>query len=318
MRSRPMLRAVRPAHVGAGVALLAIPASAVALAAGPRAAAQSTIGATLSASRAAYGHTVTVSGGPLSAAGGERLSLQFRPAGGSSWRDVAQGVASRTGTFRFALRAGHSGQLRVVPAAVVRDAEAGSTAGGLGPSAPQDLTVGSRFQLAPRTLTVLGGGRAVLGGRLLPAVAGRRVVVLAWSGGRWQPVAAARTGPHGGFTTRLGAPAGAHRRLQVRFAGDALNAGTRAPAGTITVAVADVASWYDDGGATACGFHAQYGVANRTLPCGTQVTFTVGGRSVRATVDDRGPFVGGRNWDLNQNTAAALGFGGVGTVWVSL
>ena len=36
-----------------------------------------------------------------------------------------------------------------------------------------------------------------------------------------------------------------------------------------------------------------------------------------ATVDDRGPFVGGRTWDLNQNTAAALGFGGVGSVWSS-
>jgi rare lipoprotein A (peptidoglycan hydrolase) len=36
---------------------------------------------------------------------------------------------------------------------------------------------------------------------------------------------------------------------------------------------------------------------------------------VNAVVDDRGPFVGGRDWDLNQNTAAALGFQGVGTVW---
>jgi rare lipoprotein A (peptidoglycan hydrolase) len=36
---------------------------------------------------------------------------------------------------------------------------------------------------------------------------------------------------------------------------------------------------------------------------------------VTAVVDDRGPYVGGREWDLNQNTARALGFGGVGTVW---
>ena len=57
------------------------------------------------------------------------------------------------------------------------------------------------------------------------------------------------------------------------------------------------------------------GVANQTLPCGTKVTFRYGGRTVTAVVDDRGPFVGGREWDLNQNTAGALGFGGVGTVW---
>ena len=67
--------------------------------------------------------------------------------------------------------------------------------------------------------------------------------------------------------------------------------------------------------ATACGFHAGYGVANSTLPCGTKVTFRYGGRTVTAVVDDRGPFVGGREWDLNQNTAGALGFGGVATVW---
>lgn len=75
-----------------------------------------------------------------------------------------------------------------------------------------------------------------------------------------------------------------------------------------------LASWYYDGGSTACGFHAGMGVANRTLPCGTRVTFYFGGRSVRAVVDDRGPYVWPRTWDLNQNVAGALGFTGVATV----
>jgi rare lipoprotein A (peptidoglycan hydrolase) len=78
-----------------------------------------------------------------------------------------------------------------------------------------------------------------------------------------------------------------------------------------------LASWYSDGGSTACGFHAHFGVANKSLPCGTKVTFQYGGRTVTAVVDDRGPYVGGREWDLNQNTAAVLGFGGVGAVWAS-
>ena len=86
-------------------------------------------------------------------------------------------------------------------------------------------------------------------------------------------------------------------------------------AGTATGFEQNVASWYDDAGSTGCGFHATYGVANKSLPCGTHVTFSYGGRTVVATVDDRGPYVGGRTWDLNQNTAAALGFAGVGTVW---
>jgi rare lipoprotein A len=79
-----------------------------------------------------------------------------------------------------------------------------------------------------------------------------------------------------------------------------------------------VASWYDDAGGTACGFHATFGVANRTLPCGTKVTFRHNGHTVNAVVDDRGPFVGGRDWDLNQNAAAALGFSGVDSVWTTM
>ena len=92
---------------------------------------------------------------------------------------------------------------------------------------------------------------------------------------------------------------------------------TTMAAGNATVFDSTVASWYDDGGNTACGFHAGLGVANRTLPCGTKVAFHYGTRTVTAVVDDRGPYVGDREWDLNQNTAAALGFAGVGTVWSS-
>lgn len=82
-----------------------------------------------------------------------------------------------------------------------------------------------------------------------------------------------------------------------------------------------VASWYQDGGQTACGFHAFYGVASPGVAyigpqayCGRHVEFHYAGRVVRATIDDAGPFVPGRSWDLNQNTAAALGFSGVATV----
>lgn len=78
-----------------------------------------------------------------------------------------------------------------------------------------------------------------------------------------------------------------------------------------------VASWYDDSGATASGWHATYGVAHLSMAFGTKVEFCYppgSGRCVLATVDDRGPYVGGREWDLNQNTAGALGFSGVGAV----
>lgn len=73
------------------------------------------------------------------------------------------------------------------------------------------------------------------------------------------------------------------------------------------------ASYYEDAGATASGFHAFYGVANLTLAFGTRVLICFHG-CVTGTVDDRGPYVAGRLWDLNQNVAAAVGFDGLDTV----
>jgi len=55
------------------------------------------------------------------------------------------------------------------------------------------------------------------------------------------------------------------------------------------------------------------GVAHRNLPCGTQVTFSYAGRSVTATVIDRGPFRKGYAWDLTKKTAKRVGFLAVGS-----
>lgn len=87
----------------------------------------------------------------------------------------------------------------------------------------------------------------------------------------------------------------------------------RQPAG-----VPEVASWYYDYGNTACGFHAEYGVANKTLPCGTHVTISYDGRTVDAVVDDRGPYVYGREYDLDQTVSRRLGMYGVATVRVTV
>jgi rare lipoprotein A (peptidoglycan hydrolase) len=71
-----------------------------------------------------------------------------------------------------------------------------------------------------------------------------------------------------------------------------------------------VASWYYDQGETACGFHARYGIANLTLPCGTPVRLCFDG-CVTATVQDRGPYITGRLFDLNPNTREAIGCTGL-------
>ena len=74
-------------------------------------------------------------------------------------------------------------------------------------------------------------------------------------------------------------------------------------------------SWYGPnfyGKRTACGLamtRTLLGVAHRTLPCGTLVTFRnpANGRSLTLPVVDRGPYVYGRQWDLTGGACLALG-----------
>ena len=54
--------------------------------------------------------------------------------------------------------------------------------------------------------------------------------------------------------------------------------------------------------------------AHRSLPFGTKLRVTHGGRSVVVTVNDRGPFVRGRVLDLSTGAARAIGLGGLGEV----
>ena len=73
-------------------------------------------------------------------------------------------------------------------------------------------------------------------------------------------------------------------------------------------------SWYGPnfyGQHTACGqilTTTLLGVAHRTLPCGTLITFKnpVNGRTITVPVVDRGPYVSGRQWDLTYATCHYL------------
>jgi rare lipoprotein A (peptidoglycan hydrolase) len=87
------------------------------------------------------------------------------------------------------------------------------------------------------------------------------------------------------------------------------------PPGVYNTSIASV--FTDYGLPIACGgvLHvAQLGVANKTLPCGTMVTFVYGGRAIRVPVLDRGPYIPGREWDLTGATAEALHFPGLGPI----
>jgi rare lipoprotein A (peptidoglycan hydrolase) len=73
-------------------------------------------------------------------------------------------------------------------------------------------------------------------------------------------------------------------------------------------------SWYGPGfygSGTACGqtySKTILGVAHKTLPCGTRVTFRnpKNGKSITVKVIDRGPYVAGRMWDLSYATCSYL------------
>jgi hypothetical protein len=263
--------------------------------------------------RIPYGHDVVVEGAAPASDSGRELQLQFAPASSSTWSTLASSTVRSSGRFRLAAPLKRSGLVRVVEPPASGGAPIASPAS----SSTHHVAVAARLHVRPRAINDLGGHSVEIRGRLLPGVGGRKVKLEGRAGGGWQILATARTGSGGSFDLHY-TPSGAGRQqLRVRFSGDQANASTGAHAGELTVFVQTVASWYNDAGSTACGFHAYYGVANRSLPCGTQVTFLDGGRRVTATVDDRGPYVGGRDWDLNQNTAQALGFGGVGTIWAS-
>jgi rare lipoprotein A len=52
--------------------------------------------------------------------------------------------------------------------------------------------------------------------------------------------------------------------------------------------------------------------AHRSLPFGTKLKVTHGGRSVVVTINDRGPFIRGRVLDLSTGAARAVGLTGAG------
>ena len=83
-----------------------------------------------------------------------------------------------------------------------------------------------------------------------------------------------------------------------------------------------LASWYGpgfEGLPTASGEpYDPYGytAAHKTMPLGTDITVSYGGRSVEVTVNDRGPYVGVRELDLSQGAAEYLGLTHAGVDYV--
>lgn len=328
MRRRSILRRRRLPRGLLVLPMLTVPAvgAGLAYAASPQAAdagSQNAIAANVKQQRVQYGQDLTVTGRVPSGEEGKTVQLLFQRAGGAGWRQIDTTRIGPHDGFRFHTQLRWSGSVKVTGTW----RRAASHTGTLPPTAadatPTRAASGTHHVTIVAVLHVgrhasrdLGGHRLTVPGTILPRARGRQIRLEAYDGHRWRTAAVGKTGSQGRFQLRF-TPHSRTEWLRVRFGGNRSNAATGSRAGRVTVFSQGVASWYSDGGATACGYHATYGVANLSLPCGTKVTFVYNGRSVTATVDDRGPYVGGRQWDLNQNTASALGFGGVGDVWAS-
>lgn len=92
---------------------------------------------------------------------------------------------------------------------------------------------------------------------------------------------------------------------------------------TFAHAQCGIASWYgsESGSVTASGAPFNPGgmtAAHRTLPFGTKVKVTYGEKSVTVTINDRGPYHGGRIIDLASGAASKIGLKKHGTGKVCL
>jgi rare lipoprotein A (peptidoglycan hydrolase) len=165
---------------------------------------------------------------------------------------------------------------------------------------------------------VIAGRTASVSGTLQPGMKGHVVRLQTRTGRGWHTVDRTLTRAKGAYRLSYRPSAPGTATLRVLFPGDRTAKPAHRAAGRVNVFRRAVASWYGlYGSALACGGtlgYSELGVAHKTLPCGTKLTLRYRGRSVRVRVIDRGPYVGGRDFDLTGATKRALGFGDVGTV----
>jgi peptidoglycan lytic transglycosylase len=190
---------------------------------------------------------------------------------------------------------------------------ASASAGAQTPAHAADTGVG----VSAKRLNVLTGNRVTVSGRV-NAPGAMTAALQIRRRARWITLDRDRTGLKGRYVLRdrirraLSAPA------RVR-----LSDGSKRRLGRLNVYRTSYASWYGPGlygNRLGCGgtlSAGRLGVAHKSLPCGSKVTLRHGGRVVRVAVIDRGPYVGGREFDLTAATAQRLHFRGHGAIQVA-
>jgi hypothetical protein len=165
--------------------------------------------------------------------------------------------------------------------------------------------------VAEKRLHIRAGQRVRVAGATSPEVVARLQI---WRRGAWRTLDRDRTGAAGRYVLhdRVRRPGSTPARVRVSDAAQRL--------GRLNVYRWANASWYGPGlygNRLGCGGRlkpGRLGVAHKSLPCGSRVTLRHRGRSVRVRVIDRGPYVGGREYDLTEATARKLRFRGHGPI----
>jgi hypothetical protein len=199
-----------------------------------------------------------------------------------------------------------------VPASASGQALAPAT-GGLEASMDPPRLVVSPGTLLNRTVTIRGHVELADAGR--PVTVERRI-----EDGTWLPIAQTIVGPDGTFVARWRTDTAGHTVVRAMVDRSDAPTATAASLDPLTAPLAifrpATASWYGPGlygRRTACGTRLRrttIGVAHRTLRCGTRVDVYHRGRILTVPVIDRGPFQKGRQWDLTEAAARALGIRG--------
>ncbi len=191
---------------------------------------------------------------------------------------------------------------------------AATMAGALGlvmaaPAAAQ--TQATTATVAKKRMHVRAGQRVAVAGAATPgSVASLQIR----RRGRWRTIDRDRVAASGRYALR----SRLHRTMSapVRMA----VGGLKRPLGRVNVYRWASASWYGPGlygNRLGCGgtlTPGRIGVAHKSLPCGTKLRLRHRGRTVRVRVIDRGPYVGGREYDLTEATARKLRFRGHGAI----
>ena len=205
---------------------------------------------------------------------------------------------------------------------------AGSGGAGTAPASSTNLTVNVQAGNVPVSatsdgITISSNASAFLRtgvsltGTVPAGAAGAAVEIdqlPATPGASWVPMAVVQAASGGTFTAAWHTTSPGQVTIRAVLQGNqAPSAAASPPSLSVTVYKRSIATLYGPGfygKRTACGVilrRRTIGVANRTLPCGTEVQIYYQGNVVTVPVIDRGPYSHHANWDLTMATGRALG-----------